>query len=553
MKLKTYQAYTMAEALAAVKRDLGAGAVILNTRSYQRGGLFKIGGRTIVELTATSGEDAATPRPAVPGASRPPRPRPARNALQAYAGGAGVTGGVGLTGLPGLPGPASRVASVAAPALPDAVPGSDPDDDGERTRRLAKAMLAQHEQRTRGRADVPASPPPPVASVARMPTEPSSEPPAPRESAESAAAAAEAVAQRYLLTSLEPGVAAAIPGSGSSSGSSSGSGSDPVITPAVPSGIPPAASTGRPESGTVPDTPAMQDELSAIRTMVSEVLQRQVARSGMPTPAMPPQLFETYLTLVGQEVSSELADRIINETRDELTASELEDPERVRALVRERLAEYVPAADEAVAADSPDGRPLTIALVGPTGVGKTTTLAKLAASFKLRHGRRVGLITADTYRIAAVDQLRTYANIIGLPLQVALTPNEMRQAVLALSACDVILIDTAGRSQNDAGRLEELKQFLAAAEPHEVHLVLSSTAGEKVLMHEAEAFGAVGVDKVVLTKLDEAVSFGVLVNVVRKIGKSLSFFTTGQEVPDHLEVSRPQRLAGLVLGEPLHE
>ena len=200
-----------------------------------------------------------------------------------------------------------------------------------------------------------------------------------------------------------------------------------------------------------------------------------------------------------------------------------------------------------------DGRPLTIALVGPTGVGKTTTLAKLAASFKLRHQRRVGLITADTYRIAAVDQLRTYANIIGLPLQVVLTPAEMRQAVHALKHCDVILIDTAGRSQNDACRLGELREFLEAARPHETHLVLSSTASEKVLLREAEAFVTVGVDKVILTKLDEAVSFGMVVTALRRIGRELSFFTTGQEVPDHIEVSEPRRLAELVLGEGMGE
>ena len=297
----------------------------------------------------------------------------------------------------------------------------------------------------------------------------------------------------------------------------------------------------------------MRDEMSAIKRMVGEVLQRQVTGGGAPTPTMPARLFDMYLRLIGQEVSEELADRIVNDVRDELSGLELEDEPTVREAVRRHLADYIPTAEEAVAVRSADGRPLTIALVGPTGVGKTTTLAKLAASFKLRHHRKVGLITADTYRIAAVDQLRTYANIIGLPLKVALTPAEMRQAVESLRDCDVILIDTAGRSQNDAGRLEELAQFVAAAAPHEVHLVLSGTAGEKVLLREAEAFSAVGVDKVVLTKLDEAVSFGMLINVVRRIGKELSFFTTGQEVPDHLEIGRPERLAELVLGTEVHE
>jgi flagellar biosynthesis protein FlhF len=116
----------------------------------------------------------------------------------------------------------------------------------------------------------------------------------------------------------------------------------------------------------------------------------------------------------------------------------------------------------------------------------------------------------------------------------------------------VILIDTAGRGQNDTSRLTELREFLAAAAPHEVHLVLSSTAGEKVLMREAEAFGEIGIDKIVLTKLDEAVSFGMVVNVVRQAGKRLSFITTGQEVPHHIEPGRPERLAELILGGCVH-
>ena len=133
----------------------------------------------------------------------------------------------------------------------------------------------------------------------------------------------------------------------------------------------------------------------------------------------------------------------------------------------------------------------------------------------------------------------------------ALTPTDVRQAVTALADCDVILIDTAGRGPNDRGRLDELRSCVAAADPHEVHLVLSSTSSERVLLREAEAFAEVGADRVVLTKLDEAVSFGVLINVMQSIGKKLSFMTTGQEVPDHIEVGRPRRLAELVLGGAL--
>ena len=193
---------------------------------------------------------------------------------------------------------------------------------------------------------------------------------------------------------------------------------------------------------------------------------------------------------------------------------------------------------------------MTIALVGPTGVGKTTTVAKLAASYKLRHGRRIGLITTDTYRIAAVDQLRMYADIIGVPLKVALTSDDMTTAVESFRDRDVILIDTAGRSQRDRPRISELSRLIDAARPHETHLVLAGNGNESVLIEAAQNFGAASPNRVIFTKLDEAVNFGVLLNVARRVSLQLSYVTTGQEVPDHIEVGRSDRIARLILDSP---
>jgi flagellar biosynthesis protein FlhF len=507
----------MSEALAAVKRDLGASAVILNTRTYKRGGVLGVGRRTIIELTATAGGEAGAfpnERRAPAPAAGPIRPRRALDAVQAYASGA------------------------AAGAAHE--PADDLESDRARTRRLAQAMLEAHERKRAVQA-VPVTAPAPVTAPVPAPVAapaaasvPASVPapasvPVP-DSAESP------VARRFVLA--EPGAAL-------------------VASASRAAAAPRGRAVALLEEKAEPD---VRDELTAIRRMVGQVLEQQVRRRGAlaldgkgglagPFQPMPEQLFDVYLRLIEQELSEELAEQVVAAVRDELDNAALADARIVRAATLRHLADFIATADEALPARSPDGRPLTIALVGPTGVGKTTTLAKLAASFKLRHDRRVGLVTADTYRIAAVDQLRTYANIIGLPLCVALTPREMEHAVHQLADRDVILIDTAGRSQNDPARIEELRRFIEGANPHEVHLVLSGTANERVLLREAEAFGAIGVDKIVLTKLDEAVSFGVLVNAVRTIGKRLSFFTTGQEVPDHIEVSRPDRLAALVLGE----
>ncbi len=303
--------------------------------------------------------------------------------------------------------------------------------------------------------------------------------------------------------------------------------------------------------------PALDAELAAIKKMVGQVLQcsRQSAiraggsgAAGAVPGAMPDALFQDYLRLVEGEVAAEIADEVIGQVRDELSPAELGDESIVHQTVLRRLASLIPA-DLEVPRPGParDGRPLTIALVGPTGVGKTTTVAKLAASYKLRHGKKVGLVTTDTYRIAAVDQLRTYAEIIGLPLKVAMSPGEIASTCRSLADCDVILIDTAGRSQKDSGRLEELRRFIDAVRPHQTHLVLASTSSEAVLLEAAERFAQVSPDRVIFTKLDEAVNFGVLVTVAKKISLKLSYVTTGQEVPDHIEVGKPERIARLLL------
>ena len=187
------------------------------------------------------------------------------------------------------------------------------------------------------------------------------------------------------------------------------------------------------------------------------------------------------------------------------------------------------------------------ALIGPTGVGKTTTVAKLAANFALKEKYRVALVTADTYRIAAVEQLKTYADLIGIPIEVVYTPQELRSALYRHQDKQLVLIDTAGRSPANQPQMAELEALLAVDENIEKHLVLSATTKFSDCLQAVQRFQPSKPQKYLFTKLDEASNLGTLFNLMFHAPKTMSYLTTGQNVPDDIELADPNRLTTLML------
>ena len=295
-------------------------------------------------------------------------------------------------------------------------------------------------------------------------------------------------------------------------------------------------------TSSTPMSDEVKGQLTSLETMLKELCQQ--TRRGHQRD-LPEALFRLFTDLIESDVSEETARELVERVRMEAPDAELSDPVLLKARIV-RMMEHEIRAVGPIAV-TPQRRRL-VALVGPTGVGKTTTIAKLAAHFRLKQKRNVGLITVDTYRIAAVEQLRTYADIIDLPMQVVSTPREMREAVKRMGAMDLILMDTAGRSPKDDIKIQELKAFLTEAAADEVHLVLSSVASSRTLQQTADRFTAIGATALVLTKLDEASSLGNLLPVLRSSRLPLSYMTNGQNVPDDIEVAKVDRIARLVLG-----
>ncbi|MCS7066431.1 MAG: flagellar biosynthesis protein FlhF [Fimbriimonadales bacterium] len=183
-----------------------------------------------------------------------------------------------------------------------------------------------------------------------------------------------------------------------------------------------------------------------------------------------------------------------------------------------------------------------VALVGPTGVGKTTTIAKLAAIHALDYNREVALLSLDTYRIGAIEQLRTYAGIMNLPLHVAAGVEEAREGLELFRACELVLIDTVGRSQRDEAHLHELHAALAPLNA-QVYLVLSATTDAAALEEAFQRFSIFDPEALILTKVDEAVRFGGCINLCVRHPLPLAYFTTGQRVPEDIRVADARWLA----------
>lgn len=286
----------------------------------------------------------------------------------------------------------------------------------------------------------------------------------------------------------------------------------------------------------------LQGRLDDLHSLVEQLCQQ--SRRGGPSD-WSNELFRLFTDLIETDLAEDVARELVELVRGEAPAAARKDVQIARTWLAGEISRQIPVQGPI---QPVPGQTRLVALVGPTGVGKTTTIAKLAANFRLRDKLHVGLITVDTYRIAAVEQLRTYADIIDLPMQVVANANEMRQAVRGMADLDLILLDTAGRSPQDEVKLQELAGILDEAQPDEVHLVLSAVANASVLARTAERFAPVGTTALILTKLDEAAGLGNLLPLLRGGGLPLSYLTHGQNVPDDITPADARRLAGEMLG-----
>lgn len=298
-----------------------------------------------------------------------------------------------------------------------------------------------------------------------------------------------------------------------------------------------AAARATPRSGPMPrsDVSAADEQPAAGSPSAAEA---------PPEPAaLPPTLYPCYVQLVQNAVADELAERLVRQAADDERAHGHPDAAALRTAVGRYIARMIP---EPAGVTLAAGTPRRVALVGPSGGGKTLTAAKLATLFRLREEKRVALLSIDMHRLDAREQLRRFADALDVPFHVAQTIGDVKQVLRGLGSVDLLLIDTPGVGLREQARFARLAALLRAARPDEIHLVLPASLAPDVQLRVAQSFQPLGVAKLILTRLDELVGLGVVLNVIDRLELGVSYLTTGQNVPGDIQEACGGRVAELL-------
>lgn len=291
-------------------------------------------------------------------------------------------------------------------------------------------------------------------------------------------------------------------------------------------------------AGPSPGETILRHDLAEVKALLRQVVKSNGAN--FPDGSL---LLRWRQVMIEKDIEEDIVEELIEELRSRIKPDSFDNEDRIPVLLVDQIVRMLEPVYEN---DGPAQK--VIAFVGPTGVGKTTTLAKLAAQMMLFEKKKVALVTIDTYRIGAVEQLKIYGEIIGVPLEVVVNLEDLRQALKRLGDRDFVLIDTAGRSSKNLSQVLELKNFLEVIkEPKDIVLVLSSTTKNRDLLMIVEDFKRLRFNKLIFTKIDETNSLGCLLNIPRRLKMPVVYLTDGQSVPDDIDRAYPKKIAKLLL------
>ena len=302
------------------------------------------------------------------------------------------------------------------------------------------------------------------------------------------------------------------------------------------------------ENGRSDQVDSLEEKLESLHTLIEQQMQKEAGDIDFDSDADERMAFFKliYNTLIDNEVDEKYANEIIDEL-GKIRKSGSGIDIFLANIYQKMILQF---GQPASITPAKDGAKLVF-FIGPTGVGKTTTIAKIASKLSVDDKKKVALLTTDTYRIAAAEQLRTYASILDAPFKVIYTEDEVRAALEEFKACDYILVDTAGHSHHNEAQKNSMKDFLHCVDgiiEKEIYLVVSATTKYKDLISIADAYTDMTDYKLIFTKLDETTTLGNLFNLKKHTGAQMSYVTFGQNVPDDIERFSPQNTVKQLLG-----
>ncbi len=292
-------------------------------------------------------------------------------------------------------------------------------------------------------------------------------------------------------------------------------------------------------------TSAIEERLDNLAQLLEQQIQETKEEEAEERPDQKSKLVKlVYEQLLDNEVTEENAREIMSEIDNKSSEIQVDD------LLSNIYQKIVLKLGQIKTIELCEKKPKVVFFVGPTGVGKTTTIAKLASKYKLDHKCKLAIITADTYRVAAVEQIRTYANILNVPIEVVYSAEELQQAIQKYAEYDLLFVDTAGRSHQNQEQQEDVKRLLQVAKEYEqeIYLVISATTKYRDLVKITQVYSDISSYRLLFTKTDETGALGNILNIKMLTNEPLSYVTFGQNVPDDIEITDAQAIAKQLLG-----
>ncbi|KXG77630.1 Flagellar biosynthesis protein FlhF [Fervidicola ferrireducens] len=286
----------------------------------------------------------------------------------------------------------------------------------------------------------------------------------------------------------------------------------------------------------------IKNEINEVKDLLKSLSAREIYRKSLGD--LPPPLDEVYKELSSAELEQSLIDKLIDGLKSQVAEDGL-DKSAVITCLKNQIATMIKVTEPI---NFTEDKPSKVVFIGPTGVGKTTTIAKLAAVYSLNMGKKVGLVAADTYRVGAVEQLKTYGDLLEIPVEVIFEPADASRVMKKLSDCELVLVDTMGTSPRNKMQIKRIKSLIEMVKPTEIHMVISVTTKAKDVYDILESYKELNYQKLVFTKLDETNSYGLILNAIIFSNCSPSYLTAGQNVPDDIEVASGSKIADLILG-----